>query len=92
MIWKANFKPGAANNAAPTPKADAAARMPVPTGTPNKCGKVARNPNRAPEAVSITTLGPGENSPAKTNANSGAEAARRSVNYLIRASVAASNT
>ncbi len=92
MSWKANFKLGIASNAAPTPNAEDAAMIPVPTGTPSRCGKVARNPNRAPDAVSITTFGPGENSPAKTKVKSGTEAANRSLNYLIRASVAESKT
>jgi hypothetical protein len=29
------------------------------------------NPNLAPDAVSITTFGPGENNPASTNKNNG---------------------
>jgi hypothetical protein len=45
--------------------------MPVPNGTPSRCGTVALNPNLAPDAVSITTLGPGENNPASTNKNNG---------------------
>ena len=37
-----------------------------PAATPRTWGIVARKPNRAPEAVSRMTFGPGENSPAKT--------------------------
>ncbi len=72
--WSVSFSSGAASSAAPTPSAAAAARIPVPTGTPSRCGIVARKPKRAPEAVSSTTFGPGENSPAKVNRISGSEA------------------
>jgi len=45
--------------------------MPVPNGTPSRCGTVALNPNLAPDAVNMTTFGPGENNPASTNRNNG---------------------
>ena len=66
---------GAANRTLCTPKTLAAARSPVPIGTPNRCGRVAQNPNRAPDVVSSTTFGPGENSPANMNTKRGSEAA-----------------
>ena len=65
---------GAASNAVLTPSALAAAMRPVPMGTPSKCGKVARKPKRAPDAVSITTFGPGENNPIKAKMIRGIEA------------------
>ncbi len=59
-------KAGWASKSAPIPKAVSPAVIPTPTATPAICGKVGRTPNRAPEAVSKMTFGPGENSPAKT--------------------------
>jgi hypothetical protein len=53
------------------PNALPAANKPVPNGTPKRCGIVALKPNLAPDAVSITTFGPGENNPNNTNNNNG---------------------
>ena len=41
--------------------------IPTPSATPATCGSVRAMPNRAPEAVSRITLGPGVKRPAKTN-------------------------
>lgn len=71
-----NSTAGSANRMLCTPKTLATAKRPVPIGTPIRCGRVARNPNLAPDVVSITTLGPGEKSPAKINRNRGREAVR----------------
>ena len=54
-----------------SPSALPAANIPVPNGTPSRCGTVALNPNLAPDTVSMTTFGPGENNPASTNRNNG---------------------
>jgi hypothetical protein len=40
--------------------------IPTPSATPAMWGRVARNPNRAPDVVRRITFGPGEKSPRKT--------------------------
>jgi hypothetical protein len=66
-----------------TPSEESAAKNPVPTTTPKRCGHVFLIPNLAPEIVKRIMFGPGVNKPTNTKINSGKKSEIKSPQNFI---------